>query len=132
MSKHSTSRLLIVFVLASASNKLIAGSAAQRTLQDDLARITDGFDGRVGIGVQDESGITCINGEQRFSLQSVMKLVVGMAVMDAVDNDGWRLDERIVVHKQDLSLYVQPIAKLVTDDGFQTTIGDLVRRAIVD
>jgi beta-lactamase class A len=61
-----------------------------------------------------------------------MKLIVGMAVMDAVDNDGWRLDERVDVHKQDLSLYVQPIAKLVTADGFQTTIGDLVRRGIAD
>jgi beta-lactamase class A len=132
MSKFSTCRLLIAFILASTCRMASAGSTEQRALQDDLARITAGFDGRVGVSVEDSSGMTCINGEQHFSLQSVMKLVVGMVVMDAVDNDGWRLDERIVVHKQDLSLYVQPIAKLVTADGFQTTVGDLVRRGIAD
>jgi beta-lactamase class A len=101
-------------------------------LQSELHRLTDHFDGHVGVCVQDANGSVDINGGQSFSLQSVMKLVVGMAVMDAVDDDGWRLDERVVVRKQDLSLYVQPIAKLVTADGFQTTIGDLVRRGIVD
>ena len=52
--------------------------------------------------------------------------------MDRVDSGAWHLDDPIVVHKEDLSLYVQPIAKLVTPRGFHTTLGDLVRRAIVD
>jgi beta-lactamase class A len=124
--------VVIVFVLASTCRTVIAGSTDQRELQDNLRRIVAGFDGRIGVGVEDDSGVTCINGEERFSLQSVMKLAVGMAVMDAVDHDGWRLEERIVVHKRDLSLYVQPLAKLVTPDGFQTNVGNLVRRAIVD
>ena len=38
----------------------------------------------------------------------------------------------IRIRKQDLSLYVQPLAKLVGPNGFETTIGDLVRRAVVD
>jgi hypothetical protein len=75
--------------------------------------------------------VVCVNGDKRFSLQSVMKLIVGVAVMDAVDHGRWRLDEPVVVHRKDLSLYVLPIAKGNRWRRF-TTIGDLVRRAIVD
>ena len=117
-------------VVAMATLVCAVGSGAE--LQTELRSLARGFDGRVGICVQDGSGAACVNGEQRFALQSVMKLLVSLAVMDAVDRRAWRLDEPIVVHKQDLSLYVQPIAKLVTDKGYRTTVGDLVRRAIVD
>jgi beta-lactamase class A len=123
---------LVLFTLAVTNSLALAGSIQQQGLQDDFAHLTTGFDGRIGICVQDTSGAVSINGDQHFSLQSVMKLLVGMAVMDAVDNNNWRLDQPIIVHHEDLSLYVQPIAKLVTAKGYQTTIGDLVRRAIVD
>jgi beta-lactamase class A len=82
--------------------------------------------------VQDAAAAACVNGTQRFPLQSVMKLLVGIATMDAVDRRGWMLDEGVIVRKQDLSLAVQPLATLVTGAGFRTTIDDLVRRAIVD
>ena len=102
------------------------------TLTSSLQDLAKEFDGRVGICVQDQRSISCVNGEQSFSLQSVVKLVVGAAVMDAVDHRGWRLDEPVIVRRSDLSLSAQPIAKLVTRDGYRTTVGDLVRRAIVD
>ena len=111
---------------------VVAASAQPGQLQNELIRITRGFDGRVGVCVQDASSTACVNGAQRFPLQSVMKLLVGIATMDAVERKGWRLDETVIVRKQDLSLAVQPLAALVTGDGFQTTIDDLVRRAIVD
>jgi beta-lactamase class A len=110
----------------------VAASAQPGQLQNELIRITRGFDGRVGVCVQDSSSTACVNGAQRFPLQSVMKLLVGIATMDAVERKGWRLDETVIVRKQDLSLAVQPLAALVTGDGFQTTIDDLIRRAIVD
>ena len=65
-------------------------------------------------------------------MQSVMKLPVAVSALEAVDAGKWRLDDEVVVHKQDLSVFVQPIAKLVGPNGYKTTIGDLVRRAIVD
>lgn len=52
--------------------------------------------------------------------------------MDAVDRGSWRLDEQVLVRRQDLSLFVQPLAKLVTAQGYRTTIADLIRRAVVD
>jgi beta-lactamase class A len=122
----------ITCALGSQPGPTIAAPLQKDKLQIEFQTLTRGFDGRVGICAQDETGLACAKGDQRFSLQSVMKLLVGLAVMDAVDHRGWRLDEEIVVRKEDLSLYVQPIAELVKDQGYRTTVGDLVRRAIVD
>jgi beta-lactamase class A len=61
-----------------------------------------------------------------------MKLLVALAVMDRADRRGWSLADEIVVRRQDLSLFVQPLADLVSHQGYKTTVGDLVRRAIVD
>ena len=122
----------IGLVVAGCSAARRGEQARQEELRGELVRLTAGFAGRVGIGVADSSGVVCVRGEERFSLQSVMKLIVGMAAMDAVDGRGWTLDEEVVVRREDLSLYVQPLAKLGTAEGYRTTVGDLVRRAVVD
>jgi beta-lactamase class A len=112
--------------------QLLAASLQHQALQQEFDRLARGIDGRVGICAADSAGLSCVNGDQRFPLQSVMKLLVGLAVMDAVDHGRLRLQDSVTIRKQDLSLAVQPLAALVTDDGFRTTIDDLVRRAIVD
>lgn len=127
-----TKRVTLRFSIFILTSSLWAGVLDKESLQSEFARSTGGFDGRAGICAQDQSGVVCTNGDQRFSIQSVMKMLVGMAVMDAVDHGRMRLDERVIVHKKDLSIYMQPIAKLVTDKGYSTTVGDLVRRGIVD
>lgn len=122
----------ITCVMGGHPDPTVAAPLQKDKLQIEFRTLMRGFDGRVGVCARDEAVLACVNGDQRFSLQSVMKLLVGLAVMDAVDHRGWHLDEEIVVRKEDLSLYVQPIAKLVKDQGYRTTVGDLVRRAIVD
>ncbi len=124
--------LTLACVLVTGGDGLTAGSLRRPDLQQALDRLVRGFNGRVGACIRDAAGAVCVNGGQRFSLQSVMKLMVGIAVMDAVDRQGWKLDDEVIVRKQDLSIGVQPIARLVTGDGYRTTIDDLVRRAIVD
>jgi beta-lactamase class A len=114
------------------SSLLIAGvcvmNAAAETPEQSFTRITKGFDGRVGVCALENSVESCVNGDRRFSLQSVMKLLVGMAAADTL-----QLTDPVTIRKEDLSLFVQPIAKIVNTSGpFKTTIGDLVRRAIVD
>jgi beta-lactamase class A len=122
-----------ILCFAAAAVLAVLPTGFQRAkLQSELDRLTRGFDGRVGICVQQKSVSACVNRNQRFPLQSVMKLLVGIATLDAVDRRGWTLNEKVIVSKQDLSLAVQPLARLVTGDGFHTTIDDLVRRAIVD
>ncbi len=103
-------------------------SALAETPEQAFARLTKGFDGRVGVCAIEKSTESCINGDRHFSLQSVMKLLVGMAAADTL-----QLSDPITIRKEDLSLFVQPIAKIVNEHGpFKTTLGDLVRRAIVD
>lgn len=60
-----------------------------------------------------------------------MKLLVGVAVLDRVDRGEWRLTDEVIVRREDLSLHVQPLAKLVGEHGFATDVGDLVRRAVI-
>jgi beta-lactamase class A len=130
-----TNTLMLVFLalLVGVAAAIISAESLQHSmLEAELNRITRGFDGHVGICARDSAGFACVNGSQRFPLQSVTKLVVGLAAMDAVDHRGWRLDDTVVIRKQDLSLGVQPLAKLVSGNGFLTTTEDLVRRAIVD
>ncbi len=115
------------------SSFLIAGlfatnAVAAESPEQAFARIAKGFDGRVGVCAIDNSAESCVNRDRRFSLQSVVKLLVGMAAADTL-----QLAEPVTIRKEDLSLFVQPIANIVNEHGpFKTTIGDLVRRAIVD
>ncbi len=113
---------------APAAGGTLDGAVLQRQLQ----ALAGGFDGRVGICAHDASSMACVDGDGRYSMQSVMKLVVGAAAMDAIDQGRLRLDEPVVVRREDLSLYVQPIAKLVGPDGYRTTIGDLIARAVIE
>jgi beta-lactamase class A len=129
-------RYLVVACVA--AGIVLAGGARmfarllQPQLQTELSRLTLGFDGRIGVCVKESAQVACIHGNQRFPLQSVVKLLVALAVMDSVDHGRLRLEDAVLVRREDLSLAVQPIAALVTDAGFRTTVDDLMRRAIVD
>jgi len=100
--------------------------------QRELEVLTKNFDGRVGACAGDGLNEGCVRQNELFPMQSVMKLAVAVSALEAVDDRKWRLDDEVVVRKQDLSVFVQPMARLVGPDGFKTTTGDLVRRAIVD
>jgi hypothetical protein len=51
-----------------------------------------------------------------------MKLIVAVAVTDRVDRNGWRLDEKITIHKQD------PSTRHVIDVMTQTVMAPERRR----
>jgi beta-lactamase class A len=110
----------------------LAGSLDHESLQHDLQGMTRHFGGRVGVCIQEQTKKSSINGNDRFPLQSVTKLTVAIAALDAVDHHRLSLDTTVVLRKKDLSLAIQPIAKLITSNGYRTTIADLIRRAIVD
>lgn len=106
--------------------------AADPQLQKSFENAVEGFPGRIGVCAQSGTKPVCLNSGQRFSMQSVMKTIVGIAALEQVDKGRWKLDDQILIHRKDLSLYVQPIEKLVGPNGWQTTLGDLIRRATVD
>jgi beta-lactamase class A len=121
-----------LFLCAILPSRVHARDIDAARLQTALAAVVKDFDGRIGACIQSAEQTACTRGEEKFSLQSVVKLVVGVAVLDTVDNNRRRLDDAVIIRTRDLSLFVQPLAKLVGQAGYRTTIGDLVRRAIID
>lgn len=90
------------------------------------------FDGQVGIAVQrvDAPWVAEYNGHRLFPQQSVSKLWVAMTFLDAVDRGKLSLTDSTVVRKEDLTLFHQPLAAMVGANGYQTTLSDLMRRAM--
>lgn len=90
------------------------------------------FNGQVGIAVQsiDEGWTISYNGNRRFPQQSVSKLWVAMTMLDAVDRGKITLATPVTIRPQDLTLFHQPIAALVTSTGYTTTVQDLFYRAM--
>jgi beta-lactamase class A len=79
---------------------VLGASPQHQTLQEEFARLARGIDGRVGVCAAGSASLSCVNGEQRFPLQSVMKLLVGLAVIDAVDHRRWRLDDGVIIRRR--------------------------------
>jgi beta-lactamase class A len=129
MFLRSYSPLLLYTIFISTAPALDLDPPA---LESALHRMADGFDGRIGVCAQTRARSASVRGDDRFSLQSVMKLVAGVATLDTIDKGQRRLEDVVIVRRQDLSLYVQPLANLVGPSGYRTTVGDLVRRAIID
>ena len=90
------------------------------------------FGGRVGIAIRavDDGWTVEAGGRQKLAQQSVSKLWVAMTLLDLRDQGKARLDDPIVVTQGDLTLFHEPIAALVRGDGFHTTVGDLLARAL--
>lgn len=90
------------------------------------------FNGKVGIAVRriGSDWTVAWNGNQLFPQQSVSKLWVSMAFLDAVDRGKLRLADTTTITKKDLTLFHQPTAALVGNTGWTTTYADLMKRAM--
>ncbi|MCC2979483.1 serine hydrolase [Sphingomonas sp. IC4-52] len=90
------------------------------------------FNGDVGISIRDvdEGWTVAWAGDKRRPQQSVSKLWVGIAVLDAVDKGRISLGDPVTVRRSDLTLFHQPIRPLVGKDGYRTTIGELLNGAM--
>lgn len=102
------------------------------SLKSRLEMLVHQIDGCIGICVACTGHTISFNGNQRFSLQSVMKIAIAVAVLDRVDHGSLRLDEPMIVRKADLSVGHQPLANLIGKDGYHTTLQDLLFRMIID
>ncbi|MBX7249316.1 MAG: class A beta-lactamase [Caulobacteraceae bacterium] len=92
-----------------------------------------GFDGDVGIAVLDlQTGwTTSWPGAKAMPQQSVAKLWAALALLDAADRGGVRLNEPVVVTRDDLSIFHQPIRpEVMKPGGLHTTLDQLLRGAL--
>jgi beta-lactamase class A len=73
--KFARIQLLIALFLSPTLG--LAGLIDRKVLQGELEKLVTGFNGRIGVCVQDSAGALCLRGEERFPLQSVIKLFCG-------------------------------------------------------
>lgn len=101
-------------------------------LQTKLAALAKAYREPVGIAVTDVAdGWTAqVDGGAVFPQQSVVKLWVALAVLNAVDHGGLALDEPVVVRPEDRSVFYQPLGGKIGRNGYTTTVYDLLRRQI--
>lgn len=102
-------------------------------LQTDLSGLSRSIDGTVGIAVR-RVGCSWIAGEQLdrfFPQQSVSKLWVTLAALDAVDRGSARLDEELEIARGDLTLFHQPLRGAVLQHGaVRMPVRQLISEAI--
>ncbi|WP_194955316.1 serine hydrolase [Sphingopyxis solisilvae] len=92
-----------------------------------------GFPGKTGIAVQRIDGEWAVSqrGGELFPQQSVSKLWVAMAALDAVDQGRLRLDQQVRIGPEDLTLFYQPLAARVRSEGSVTmSVRALIETAI--
>lgn len=94
-------------------------SASPEALQRELAGIAERFDGEVGIAVTKAGCDWTVGARQSelFPQQSVSKLWVSLAVLDAVDRGRMKLDQTIAITPNDLTLFNQPLRAAVLEKG---------------
>ena len=101
-------------------------------IKDRVSELGRAFDGRVGIAVKSigEGWSTGWKADELYPQQSVSKLWVSIAAMDAVDKGKVSLDDKVTLTRDDLTLFHQPIAAEILGGSYTTTLGDLMVKAI--
>jgi beta-lactamase class A len=102
-------------------------------LQRRFAEIAEGAQGKVGIHAMliEENRSVSFNGNERFAMQSVVKLPVAMAVLRMVSDGEIKLDDKIEFSKDEL---VNPNQRSPLRDknpnGGSATVDELMRLAV--
>lgn len=134
--------MLLIAVLAGCSQidvgrpverPAVAAPATAHPLATRIQALGRGFEGDVGIAVReiDTGWTTAWRGDDAFPQQSVAKLWAALALLDAVDQGKLSLTEPVIVRRDDLSIFHQPIrAQVMTGDGYHTTMESLLRGAL--
>lgn len=97
-----------------------------------IRNLGQSFNGKVGIAVRRVGSDWTVshNGNLLFPQQSVSKLWVSMAFLDAVDRGKISLSDTTTITRKDLTLFHQPTAALVGNSGWTTTYSNLMNRAM--
>ena len=101
-------------------------------LQKAIDALAAGFDGKLGIAVEDihAGWVAGHDADTAYPQQSVAKLWVALTVFDAVERGRMKLDDPVLVTRRDMSVFNQPIQELLTDQGYRTTIDGLLILAL--
>jgi len=98
-----------------------------------LAEIASRSDGRVGIGVRDlvTGESVLVGGDRRYPMQSVFKVPVALAVLDAIEKGRLAFPQRVRVSRDDISVGWSPLGDGIRAHGprelpLETLLGEMV------
>lgn len=101
------------------------------SIESRFAEIEAASTGRVGVAVVTPKVSHFHRRNERFSLQSVMKLMVSMAALEQVDKGRWKLDQKFDFKRSDLSIAHQPILeRLGSKKSIRISLSDLIDLAV--
>jgi beta-lactamase class A len=111
---------------------VVAPPPAPPEIAQEIRALGEGFDGKVGIAVRDvQAGWTAeFNGDALLPQQSVSKLWVALATFDDIDRGHGALDNQVLIRKQDLSVFHQPLRAKVDHDGYVASVEELLTLAL--
>lgn len=111
---------------------VVAPRTQRQVLDERLQALGGAFGGSLGVAVYnvDAGWAVDFNGVEIQPQQSVSKLWVALAVLDAVDRGVLSLSTPVTIRKDDLSLFHQPIRERVGEGSYTTTVAALLKGAI--
>jgi beta-lactamase class A len=107
-------------------------TSAHRALEAEIRSIAAAFNGDIGIAVEeiDTGWKTAFDGDTYFPQQSVSKFWVALTALDKADRGELSLDAPITLHRDDLTLFHQPVAAQIGANGYTSNVGNLMFRAL--
>ena len=98
-----------------------------------LAEIEMASRGELGVAILTPTSSHYHRQGERFSLQSVMKLMVAMAALDQVDQGKWRPGQKFTFFRSDLSVSHQPLAdRLGKRNSIPVTLEDCIEVTVTN
>lgn len=106
--------------------------AARSSLDARIDAIGRGFNGDVGIAVQDvQTGWTThYDGTTHFPQQSVSKFWVALTAFQKADRGLISFNAPVTVTNRDMTVFHQPIRAMLKNGAYNTTLDDLLHRAL--
>jgi beta-lactamase class A len=115
--------------------KRVAAPPAPPAFQAQIEKIAAAYGEPVGISISEVAkGWTAqVDGDVTYPQQSVSKLWVALAVMQAVDDKRLSLDQVVVMGPEDRSVFYQPLASRIRGARLLSiTVADLMRHALIE
>ncbi|MGE4409888.1 MAG: serine hydrolase [Sphingobium sp.] len=117
---------------ANAATSVRGNIPAPADLKAAITTLGRNFKGTAAISVRrvDADWDIAYNGAMPMPQQSVSKLWVSMALLDAVDRGKLTMKDAVTLGKDDLTLFHQPLAAMVAKGPYTTDLSDLFTRAM--
>jgi len=111
-----------------------ARPSAPSALRDRIAGLGRNFDGLAGISVLSTRDGWQIdhNAARLYPQQSCSKLWVAITALDLIDQGKYRLDDRVTLGRDDLTLFHQPLRAKILGGGATISLGELLFTAITE